>query len=231
MGGLWLILIIFTVIGGIVSATLRNKFNKYSKIPNDAYITGAEAARRMLEDNGIYDVKITSIPGQLTDHYNPVTKTINLSPDVYNGTSIASVAVAAHETGHALQHAQGYAFLKLRSALVPVVSISTTLMNFIFIAGFIFGFVFHLFSGNVVLLTIIIAQSCITLFSLVTLPVEFDASHRGLKWLQNTGIVQKDKYLLAKDALQWAAMTYVVAALAALAQLLYYLAIFTSRRD
>ncbi|RMG82564.1 MAG: zinc metallopeptidase [Bacteroidetes bacterium] len=231
MGGLWLILIIFTAIGGIVSATLRNKFNKYSKIPNDAYITGAEAARRMLEDNGIYDVKITSVPGQLTDHYNPVTKTINLSPEVYNGKSIASVAVAAHETGHALQHAHGYAFLKLRSALVPVVSISSTLMNFIFIAGFLFGFIFHLFSTDTILLVIILAQGSITLFSLITLPVEFDASYRGLQWLQNTGIVQGDKYTLAKDALKWAAMTYVVAALAALAQLLYYLAIFTNRRN
>lgn len=180
----------------------------------------------MLSQNGITDVKVQSVGGELTDHYNPLNKTINLSPAVYNGRSVMSAAVAAHETGHALQHAQAYAWLQMRSQLVPVVSISSKWMQWVLLAGILTIQIFP-----ALLLIGIIMFGLTTLFSLITLPVEFDASRRALVWLQGTGITIGEQQEMAKDGLKWAAMTYVVAALASLATLAYYIMIFLGRRD
>jgi Zn-dependent membrane protease YugP len=188
----------------------------------------------MLRDNNIYDVKIISVDGQLTDHYNPLDKTVNLSHDVYYGRSAASVAIAAHECGHAVQHAKAYSMLQLRSSLVPVVNVSSTILNYVnllllFGGGFIFystGMV-----NTTILLVIIAANLGLATFSLITLPVEFDASNRALAWMTTRGIVTNNEHEMAKDALWWAAMTYVVAALGSLAQLLYWVSIFMGRRD
>ncbi len=188
--------------------------------------TGADIARIMLSQNGITDVKVQSVGGELTDHYNPLNKTINLSPAVYNGRSVMSAAVAAHETGHALQHAQAYAWLQMRSQLVPVVSISSKWMQWVLLAGILTIQIFP-----ALLLIGIIMFGLTTLFSLITLPVEFDASRRALVWLQGTGITIGEQQEMAKDGLKWAAMTYVVAALASLATLAYYIMIFLGRRD
>ena len=228
---LFIITIAFALIGMLVSFILKNKFATYSKIPLSNGLSGKDVADKMLKYNGIYDVKITCIPGELTDHYNPVDKTVNLSPEVYEGRSIASAAVAAHECGHAVQHNTAYSMLTLRSKLVPVVNFSSNIMRFIYALGFL-GIYFHLVQNQYILLGIIILQSIITLFALITLPVEFDASKRGLAFIDENRIATTDQeYKGAKDALTWAGMTYLVAALASLAQLLYFILRFTNRRN
>jgi len=219
---IWIIFGVFMILSWIVSATLKSRFKKYSKIPTDNGMSGREIAERMLRDNGIYDVKVESVQGQLTDHYNPDKKTINLSQDVFSSRSIAAAAVAAHETGHALQHAQAYAWLGFRSKLVPPVSFASKWVQWILLAGIIFV---NTFPG--LLLAGIILFGLTTLFSFVTLPVEINASHRALAWLSNAGITSTMTHDKAQDALKWAALTYVVAALGSLATLLYYIMIFT----
>ena len=205
---LLMITLVFMGIGMYVSARLKNKFKEYSETPISSGISGKEVAEKMLRDNGITDVKIISVEGQLTDHYNPLDKTVNLSPEVYQGRNIASAAVAAHECGHAVQHAHAYSWLSLRSAIVPVVNISSKMMNFIFIAAFIFGAMYHWY--NQMLGLIIICQGMITAFSIITLPVELDASKRALVWLDGANIARGAEHDKAKDALDWAAKTYFV---------------------
>ncbi len=219
------------IVGGIVSSRLKNKFKKYSQVYLANGMTGKEIAEKMLLDHGIRDVKVVSVPGRLTDHYNPSDKTVNLSPDVYSRCSVASAAVAAHECGHAVQHAQAYSWLQLRSALVPAVSFSTKMLNFIFIMMFLGAGVLGWFGIDTALLTVIVFQSAITLFTLVTLPVEFDASNRALIWLKQKNITTQQNHPLAMDALKWAAGTYVVAALASLTQLAYYIMLYMGNRD
>ncbi|MER3464207.1 MAG: hypothetical protein C4329_07115 [Chitinophagaceae bacterium] len=219
--------LIFVVISMIVSGILKSRFAAYSKIPLMARLTGKEVAERMLRENGIYDVKVLSVEGFLTDHYNPANKTINLSPEVYNGYSVASAAIAAHETGHAVQHADAYAWLNLRSKLVPAVQFSSSLVNWVLLIG-----IFMASSGNYTLLLAGIILFAITvLFSLITLPVEFDASRRALAWLGRSNVTNTEEYPKAKNALTWAAMTYVVAALAAIVTLLQYVMIFLNGRN
>lgn len=226
----FLIGIVFMIIGMIVSGILKSKFSRYSKMPISSNLSGREVAEKMLRDNGIYDVQVVSTDGMLTDNYNPLKKTINLSQAVYEGRNTAAAAVAAHETGHAVQHAVAYAPLKLRTALVPLQNASGTIINFIVIAS-IFGgsFLFRAFPINTVLYLIIGAFSIMTLFSLVTLPVEIDASRRGLAWIERKGVVNTSEHRESKDALTWAALTYVVAALGSLATLLYYISMLNRR--
>ena len=232
MMGLILIGIVFMVIGSIVSGRLKSKFREYSQIRLTQNLTGAEIARLMLADNGIHDVQVTSVPGQLTDHYNPANKTVNLSEEVYNGRNAAAAAVASHECGHAVQHATAYSMLELRSAMVPIQNVTSKVMNIIFFAMMFGAFaVKGLFSFDVAILVIIGCYSVFALFALITLPVEFDASRRALAWIENRGIVNRQEHDMAKDALKWAAMTYVVAAIAALASLMYWVMIFLGRRD
>ena len=226
--GIWLIIIFFMIVGGIVSNRLKNKFKKYSNIPLESGLTGKEVAEKMLNDNGITDVKVISVAGRLTDHYNQQDKTVNLSADVYNTNSIAAAAVAAHECGHAVQHATAYAWLQMRSAMVPAVAFSSKMLNFIFIA-MILGAYF--ISFNIAILAVIIFQAAITLFTLVTLPVEFDASNRALVWLKQSNITSEHNHPMAQDALKWAAGTYMVAALASLTQLAYYVMLYLGNRD
>lgn len=219
---LLIISIIFMVIGMLVSSHLKNKFSLYSQERLSSNLSGKEIAQKMLHDNGIYDVKVISVEGQLTDHYNPADKTVNLSSDVYHGHHIASAAVAAHECGHAVQHATSYQWLTMRSKLVPVVQISSTVINFLTI-----GLAFIAYSipslTNKMLLLFIVLQSVITLFSIITLPVELDASRRALNWLDNSGITRGKENADAKDALKWAAYTYFIAALGSIATLAYYI--------
>ncbi|MBS1232297.1 MAG: hypothetical protein H6R35_1135 [Bacteroidetes bacterium] len=219
---IWLIFIAFMILSWIVSATLKSKFKKYSKIPVDGGLSGREIAEKMLRDNGIYDVKVESVRGQLSDHYNPDKKTINLSEDVYNNRSIAAAAVAAHETGHAVQHATAYAWLGFRSKLVPPVSFASKWVQWVLLAGILLVNTFP-----ALLLTGIILFGLTTLFSFITLPVEVNATQRALVWLSNAGITSSMNHDKAQDALKWAAYTYVVAALGSLATLLYYIMIFT----
>lgn len=214
------------ILSWIVSATMKSKFKKYSKIPVDNGMSGKEIAERMLRDNGIYDVTVQSVPGQLTDHYNPEKKTINLSQDVYSAKSIAAAAVAAHETGHAVQHATAYAWLGFRSKMVPIVSFSSRWIQWVLLGGIILVNTFP-----ALLLTGIVLFALTTLFSFITLPVEFNASQRALAWLSDRGITSYENQAKAKDALRWAASTYVVAAIGSLATLLYYVMIFTGARD
>lgn len=215
-------------IGMFVSSRLKSKFKEYAEMPLSSGLSGKEVAEKMLSDNGIYDVKVISTPGFLSDHYNPMDKTVNLSADVYGGRSISSAAIAAHECGHAVQHATAYSMLQLRSALVPIVQVSTTLSQWVILAGL--GFMFG--RGNQTLLLIgIVLFAASTLFSLITLPVEYDASARALKWMNKTGITRGSEHDKAEDALKWAARTYVVAAISAVATLLYYIMIFLNRRD
>jgi Zn-dependent membrane protease YugP len=219
--------LIFLGISMLVSSVLKSKFTKYSKVLLSNGLSGREIAEKMLKENGIYDVKVTSVNGFLSDHYNPATKTVNLSPEVYNGRSVAAAAVAAHECGHAVQHATAYAWLTMRSRMVPVVQISSTLVNWILLIGVVMAA-----SGNSTLLLIgIIMMSVTVLFTLVTLPVEFDASKRALAWLDHTNVTNSQEYPKAKDALKWAATTYVVAALAAVVTLIQYIMIFLGSRD
>ena len=216
----------FMILSLIVSQVLKSKFRKYSAIPMSNGFTGKEIAEKMLRENGIYDVQVISVEGQLTDHYNPETKTVNLSQDVYFKSSISAAAVAAHECGHAVQHAQAYSFLKLRSALVPAVSFASNWVQWVLLAGVLLVNTFPQ-----LLLAGIVLFAATTLFSFITLPVEIDASRRALVWLNSTGLTNNESQAKAQDALKWAAYTYVVAALASLATLLYYIMIFTGRRD
>jgi hypothetical protein len=227
--GTYLILIIpILLLSMFVQWKFRTKFSKYSELQLSSGLSGKEVAEQMLHDHNIYDVKILSLEGQLTDHYNPSSKTVNLSTDVYYGRSIAAAAVAAHECGHAIQHAKSYHWLQLRSKMVPIVSISSTLLQWVLIIGVML----ILFSGSPFVLAIGVAGlALVTLFSLITLPVEFDASRRAILWLKNSqGVMQTpEENAQAKDALWWAAMTYVVAALGALANLLYYASMLFGR--
>lgn len=226
MATYWILFIAVAVVSYLVQASLQSKFKKYSEIPTDNYMTGREVAMKMLNDNGIYDVQVTCTPGHLTDHYNPATKTVNLSESVYDSNSIAAAAVAAHECGHAVQHAYGYAPLKMRSALVPIVSLASSWMTWILLIGML---VVNVFPGLLLFGIILFAST--TLFSFVTLPVEIDASRRALAWLDHSGIARGERHEQAKDALKSAAYTYVVAALGSLATLVYYIMIFAGRRE
>ena len=217
-------MIIVMVASAIVQATLESKFTKYSKVPLN--LTGAQVAEKMLRDNGITDVQVTHIGGHLTDHYNPVTKTINLSDGVFASNSVAAAAVAAHETGHAIQHAHGYAPLRLRSALVPVVSFCNNAVSWVLLLGCVF---LEIFPG--LLWAGIAMFAMTTLFSFVTLPVEINASSRAVAWLDFSGITDFETTPMAREALKWAAYTYVIAALGSLATLLYYIGIASNRRD
>jgi len=213
----------FMVVGGIVSARLKSKFKKYSQIATLSGMSGKEIAEKMLVDNNIYDVKVISVPGKLTDHYNPMDKTVNLSPDVYQGRHVAAAAVAAHECGHAVQHATSYQWLQMRSQMVPMVNYSNKMMSIIFLLG-IFGVTFlHVISFNQLIILFVILQAIVTVFTLITLPVEFDASKKALIWLKSSGMTNEQELTYADDALKWAASTYVVAALAAATYLLYYI--------
>jgi Zn-dependent membrane protease YugP len=214
----YIITILFSIAGMIVSNLLKSKFNKYSRIPLQAGMSGAEVAKNMLSYYGLNDVKIQMAKGMLTDHYNPVNKTVNLSEQVYMGRNIASAAVAAHECGHAVQHAKKYPFLKLRSGLVPAVKFASIAQQYLLFIAFI-----TLKSMPQIMMITIVAFGITTLFSFITLPVEFDASKRALAWLKATGVTEGKEYKGAKDALKWAAMTYVVAALSALVMFLYLL--------
>lgn len=222
---IWIITIAVMVLSFIIQQTLNSRFAKYSKVPSPQGITGAEAARLMLRRNGIDNVSVECIPGKLTDHFNPQTMTINLSESVYNSPSIAALAVACHETGHAIQHAEGYAPLRLRSALVPVVNFANNTVQWVLLAGVL------LINISPALLYLGIALFAMTtLFSFVTLPVEINASVRAVKWLEGTGLVDDRTAPMATDALKWAAYTYVVAALGSLATLIYYISIASDRR-
>ena len=221
---IWGIMIIVMVLSLLVQSMLQSRFNKYSKVPVANGMSGAEIAEKMLRDNGIYDVKVVSTHGTLTDHYNPQTKTVNLSEGVYASRSIAAAAVAAHECGHAVQHAYGYAPLQMRSALVPIVSFASNIVQWVLLAGVIF---FQSFPG---LLWIGIALFAMTtLFSFITLPVEINASVRAISWLEGAGVTDYQTRPMAIDALKWAAYTYVIAALGSLATLIYYISIARSR--
>lgn len=227
--GVYLILIIpVLLLSMFVQWRFRNKFSKYAEMQLSSGLSGKEVAERMLHDNGIYDVKVMSTEGQLTDHYNPSDKTVNLSTDVYYSRSVAAAAVAAHECGHAVQHAKSYNWLQLRSSMVPVVSISSNLLQWVLLIGvLLIGF-----TGNPIVLAIgVVGLALVTIFSIITLPVEFDASNRALAWLKNNpGVMQtQEENRQAKDALWWAAMTYVVAAVGALANLLYYASMLFGR--
>lgn len=223
---IFIIAIVFMIAGLIVQWVIKRKFKKYSKTQLVSGLSGKEVAERMLLDNNIHDVKVISVKGKLTDHYNPVNKTINLSPDIYEGRNTASAAVAAHETGHAVQHATQYSMLNLRTALVPMQNASGKIINILFFI-MIFGgmFLYNAFPFEMVLYILIGAYAVMTTFTLITLPVEFDASNRALVWIKSRGIVNEKEYIESKDALKWAATTYVIAALGTLATLLYYVAL------
>lgn len=222
---IWVIFIGFTLISWLVSRQLKSRFEKYSKIPTANGMTGRDVVEKMLRDNGVTGVKIGTVEGQLSDHYNPANKTINLSKEVYYGNSIRAAAVAAHECGHALQHANAYGMLKLRSTLVPAVEFASRWVQWILLGGIL---LVNTFPG--LLLAGIGLFAIMTLFSFITLPVEIDASHRALAWLRNSGITDYQTQNYAFDALKWAAYTYVVAALSSLATLLYYIMIYLNRR-
>lgn len=222
----WILLIGIALISFIVQQNLQSKFKKYSQMPLSNGMTGRDVAEKMLHDNGIYDVRVTSTPGSLTDHYNPVNKTVNLSEGVYGSCSVAAAAVAAHECGHAVQHAQAYAPLKMRSALVPVVQFSSSIVSWVLLAGIIM-----IETMPSILLFGIILFGASTLFSFIMLPVEINASQRALAWMSRAGITNAFNHKAAEDALKSAAYTYVVAALSSLATLVYYVMIYMNRRD
>lgn len=221
----------YVILGGImlvsmfVQNRLQSKFAHYSNVRLRNGMSGKEIAEKMLRDNGIYDVQVISTPGRLTDHYNPMDKTVNLSEAVYNERNAAAAAVAAHECGHAVQHAVGYSMLKLRSKLVPIVNISSNLVQFVLMAG-IGMLAMQMVLGEVVFLIGILLFAMTTLFAFITLPVEYDASNRAMAWLKQTGTVSQEELDGAEDSLKWAARTYLVAALGSLAQLLYYVFMF-----
>ena len=226
MALIWIIFIGIAIVSFIVQSSLKSKFDKYSKVPLYNGMTGREVAEKMLRDNGIYDVRVISTPGMLTDHFNPTNKTVNLSESVYSSCSVAAAAVAAHECGHAVQHARAYAPLQMRSALVPVVQFSSSIMSWILLAGILL-----INSFPQLLLIGICLFAMTTLFSFITLPVEIDASRRALVWLNSAGITNASNHGMAKDALKSAAYTYVVAALGSLATLVYYIMIYMGRRE
>ncbi|MBK9223928.1 MAG: zinc metallopeptidase [Flavobacterium sp.] len=209
----------------LVSSRLKSKFELYSKLQLQNGMSGREIAEKMLADNGIYDVKVISVEGQLTDHYNPADKTVNLSEGVYNQRNAAAAAVAAHECGHAVQHATAYSWLTMRSQLVPIVNVASTYMQWILIAG-----ILMVRSFPQLLLVGIVIFAATTVFSIITLPVEYDASNRALAWLENKKMLTREEHDGAKDALKWAARTYVVAAIGSIATLLYYISIYNNRR-
>ncbi len=227
MGGALFIGLFFMLIGWMISSRLKSKFKKYSQTHLTKDLTGAEVARLMLADNGIHDVQVISVEGQLTDHYNPANKTVNLSQEVFNGRNAAATAIASHECGHAVQHATAYSMLQFRSAMVPIQSISASVLNFIMMA-LIFGGAFagSILPWNTALLVMIVCYAVFALFSIVTLPVEFDASRRALAWVKTRNIVTTQEYDMAQDALKWAAMTYVVAAIGAITTLVYYVMLY-----
>ncbi|MHC5352678.1 zinc metallopeptidase [Myroides sp. LJL115] len=222
--GIWIFLIICSFLGYIIQGRLNSRMEKYSTIALANGRSGAEIAQQMLFDHGIYDVKVISTAGRLTDHYNPMDKTVNLSEVVYNERNAAAAAVAAHEVGHAVQHAYGYKWLKLRSNLVPIVNISSRFVPFLLLGG-----VLLINSYPSLLLLGIIMLSLTTLFTVITLPVEYDASHRALQWLEKSNMVNSSELGIAKDSLKWAARTYLIAAISSLGTLLYYVSIFQRR--
>jgi Zn-dependent membrane protease YugP len=226
--GIMIVSLIFIGISLLVNLRLKAKFRQYSMVPTSSGLTGKQVAERMLRDNGITGVQVVSVDGFLSDHYDPSTRTVNLSPDVYSGANVAAAAVAAHECGHAVQHANAYPWLSLRSKLVPAVQVSSNLVQWVLLGGILLINVFP-----VLLLGGIILFAVTTVFSLITLPVEFDASRRALVWLDSTGLMYRDEHDKAKDALWWAAMTYVVAALASVVTLFQYVLIYLggSRRN
>ena len=230
--GALIIGLFFMLIGWIVSSRLKNKFRLYSQTHLTKDLTGAEIAKLMLADHGIHNVQVVSVEGQLSDHYNPANKTVNLSQEVYHGRNAAAAAVASHECGHAVQHAKAYSMLQLRSAMVPIQNVSAKVINIMFMM-MMFGAFFAggFFSWQTALMVIIACYGVFTLFAFVTLPVEFDASKRALAWIESRGIVTTREHEMAKDALKWAAMTYVVAALGALTTLLYYVMLLMGSRD
>lgn len=223
--GAYLLIGLIALVGALVQGELKSKFKKYSRMPLQNGMSGKDIAEKMLHDNGIYDVKVISVRGRLTDHYNPLDKTVNLSEAVYNERNVAAAAVAAHECGHAVQHAVGYPWLKFRSLIVPIVSVSSKWAQWILLAGI---FMVHSFPQLLLFGILLFAGSVI--FSFITLPVEYDASNRALKWLDQSNILDATEHNAAKDALKWAARTYVVAAVSALVTLLYYLNIYNNRR-
>ncbi|WP_426477195.1 zinc metallopeptidase [Chryseobacterium sp. CBSDS_008] len=236
MVGYYIIIGISMLVSWWVSSRLKSKFEYYSNVHLRNGLSGKEIAEKMLRDNGINDVQVISVPGQLTDHYNPADKTVNLSEGVYMQRNAAAAAVAAHECGHAVQHAVGYSMLNLRSKLVPIVNISSNLMQFVLIAGIAVMAASRTIenpNGNTTVLAIGVAMFAVTtLFAFVTLPVEYDASNRAMKWLKDTGTVTAEEFVGVQDSLRWAARTYVVAALGSLAQLLYWGSLLLSgRRD
>lgn len=212
----------------LVGWQLKNKFEKYSKVHLRNGMSGAEIATKMLHDHGIYDVKVISTPGRLTDHYNPMDKTVNLSEAVYNQRNAAAAAVAAHEVGHAVQHATAYSWLTMRSKLVPVVNMASSLVQWVLIGGIV---LIQLYNNTTVLLIGVVLFALTTVFSIITLPVEYDASNRALKWLETKNMVTREEYAGAKDSLKWAARTYLVAALASIGTLLYYVMILIGARS
>lgn len=222
MGSYYLLLGVIALFSWMVSSTLKRKFAKYSKTRLRNGMSGAEIAEKMLSDHGISDVKVVSVKGQLTDHYNPKNRTVNLSEAVYHQRNAAAAAVAAHECGHAVQHAKAYSWLEMRSAMVPVVSIASRFSTMVIFAGLVLGFATGLGLSYWVAITGFIMMGIATLFSFITLPVEYDASNRALAWLKNRHMVSRDEYKDAEDALRWAARTYLVAALGALATLMYW---------
>ncbi|MDQ8141944.1 zinc metallopeptidase [Chryseobacterium sp. CFS15] len=229
MTGYYLIIGISMLVSWLVSSRLKSKFEYYSNVHLRNGMSGKEVAEKMLRDNNIHDVQVISVPGQLTDHYNPADKTVNLSEAVYMQRNAAAAAVAAHECGHAVQHAVGYSMLQLRSKLVPVVSISSNLMQFVLMGGII---VMAMSGSKLVLVIGVIMFALTTLFAFVTLPVEYDASNRAMKWLKDTGTVTSEEFVGVKDSLTWAARTYLVAALGSLAQLIYFASLLMGgRRD
>ncbi len=223
----WIIFIVFMILSWIVSRTLQSRIEKYSKERLSSGLTGKEVAEKMLRDNGIYDVQVVSTRGMLTDHYNPATKTVNLSEGVYGSNSVAAAAVAAHECGHAVQHATAYSWLSLRSAMVPAVQFGANFSQWILLAGLFLLYVSSI--GKYILIAGIVLFALTTLFAFITLPVEYNASARALEWLDATGITYGEEHDHAADALKWAARTYVVAALSSLATLLYYIALVNRR--
>lgn len=231
MLGYYILIGLIALVSFAVSSKLKSKFEEYSHVHLRNGMSGAEIAEKMLHDHGIYDVKVISTPGQLTDHYNPADKTVNLSETVYNERNASAAAVAAHECGHAVQHAKAYSMLQLRSQLVTVVNVSSTLSQWLIFGGLILGAGAHLGFGFYVAVIGLILMAVATVFSFITLPVEYDASNRALAWLKNKNMLSQQEYAGAEDALKWAARTYVVAAIGALASLLYWaLQIFGNRR-
>lgn len=232
MIGYYVLIGIIALVSWAVSSKLKSKFEQYSKVHLRNGMSGAEIAEKMLSDNGISDVKVISTPGQLTDHYNPADKTVNLSEAVYNQRNAAAAAVAAHECGHAVQHAQAYSMLQLRSKLVPMVNVSSKLSQWLIIGGLILGAAAQIGFGYYIAILGLVLMAVATVFSFITLPVEYDASNRALAWLKNKNMLSQQEYAGSEDALKWAARTYVVAAIGALASLLYWaLQVFGGNRN